>query len=200
MNRVAPARRLGTRRLGTRRRVASRLGTRRLGTRRLGTRRLGTRRRAAGAAGVALLAGVAVTGCAAANASSSSIAIPTAYVSQPAKTGGAAEAYLEIRDNGAADTLISASTSVGGRVIFRGPVRTGVAPVPMHDVRDIPVAADALTRLTPVSYHLLIIGAGPMQQGKDITLTLTFAHAGTMTILALVTNPQNGGSSYFLDD
>jgi copper(I)-binding protein len=51
----------------------------------------------------------------------------------------------------------------------------------------------------PNSYHLLITGAGPMHDGKDITLTLKFAHAGTITILALVTNPNNGGGSYFLN-
>jgi hypothetical protein len=36
-------------------------------------------------------------------------------------------------------------------------------------------------------------------RGKDIYLTLTFAHGLTMTVIALVTNPQNGGSSYFLN-
>ena len=46
---------------------------------------------------------------------------------------------------------------------------------------------------------MLITGAGPMHDGKDITLQLTFANAGTITIIALVTNPQNGGSSYFLN-
>jgi hypothetical protein len=38
-----------------------------------------------------------------------------------------------------------------------------------------------------------------MHDGKDIYLKLTFAHAGSMTVIALVTNPQNGGSSYFLN-
>jgi hypothetical protein len=38
-----------------------------------------------------------------------------------------------------------------------------------------------------------------MQAGKDITLRLTFAHAGSMTIYALVTNPETGGGSYFLN-
>jgi len=38
-----------------------------------------------------------------------------------------------------------------------------------------------------------------MHDGKDITLTLKFAHAGAVTIYALVTNPQNGGASYFLN-
>jgi hypothetical protein len=38
-----------------------------------------------------------------------------------------------------------------------------------------------------------------MRDGKDITLKLTFANAGTITILAMVTNPESGGSGYFLN-
>ena len=69
----------------------------------------------------------------------------------------------------------------------------------MRTVTDIPIPADSLTRLNPDSYHLLITGAGAMYDGKDITLRLTFAGAGTITVLALVTNPESGGSSYFLN-
>jgi hypothetical protein len=36
-----------------------------------------------------------------------------------------------------------------------------------------------------------------MRDGKDITLRLTFANAGTITILAMVTNPQSGRSSNY---
>ena len=60
-------------------------------------------------------------------------------------------------------------------------------------------AANAMTKLAPNSYHLLITGAGPLQDGKDIRLTLTFAHSSPITILALVTNPESGGASYFLN-
>jgi copper(I)-binding protein len=56
-----------------------------------------------------------------------------------------------------------------------------------------------MTELAPNSYHLLITGAGPLQDGKDIRLTLTFARSSPITILALVTNPESGGSSYFLN-
>ena len=66
-------------------------------------------------------------------------------------------------------------------------------------VTEIPVAADAMTRFNPDSFHLLITGAGPMRDGKDIMLKLTFANAGTVTILAMVTDPESGGSSYFLN-
>ncbi len=138
-----------------------------------------------------------MAGCSTARTGGSGIAVPAAYVQQP--TGPTTVGYLDIRNNGAADRLVSVTTSVGGTVEFRAPVRTGVTPVIMHTVPDIPIAANAMTQLIPDSYHLLITGAGPMHDGKDITLRLTFAHAGTITILALVTNPESGGSSYFLN-
>ena len=148
-----------------------------------------------GGAAIAL----AGAGCSANHAGGAGIVTNGAYVQQPASTGDTTVGYLDIRNNGTADQLISVSTSVGGTVEFRSPVTFGVTPVVMHTVPDIPVPSDATTQLVPNSYHLLITHAGPMYDGKDITLKLTFAHAGTMTILALVTNPQNGGAGYFIN-
>jgi copper(I)-binding protein len=143
---------------------------------------------------------VAGAGCSSSNhAGGSGIVTNAAYVQQPESTGQTTVGYLDIRNNGAADELVSVSTSVGGKVELRGPATFGVSPVVMRTVPDIPIPSDATTQLIPNSYHLLITGAGAMHDGKDITLKLTFAHAGTMTILALVTNPQNGGASYFLN-
>ena len=75
----------------------------------------------------------------------------------------------------------------------------GESPVIMHTVPTIPLPADATTQLIPNSFHLLISGTGPMHDGKDIQLTLNFEHGSPITIYALVTNPQNGGASYFLN-
>ncbi len=150
-----------------------------------------------GLAGALLLAAVGVTGCATASAASS-ITIASAYVPQPT-TPGETVAYLDIRNNGHADRLISVRTSVGGKVQLRAPVAEHTGVLTMRTVTDIPIPADSLVRLNPDSYHLLITGAGAMYDGKDITLRLTFAGAGTITILALVTNPESGGSSYFLN-
>jgi periplasmic copper chaperone A len=147
--------------------------------------------------GAILLAVVALTGCASARAESS-ISIANAYVPQPA-TPGTTVAYLNIRNNGAADRLIAVHTSIGGKVQLRAPSGQRGGVLRMHTVSAIPIAADAMTRLNPDSYHLLITGAGPMQDGKDIMLRLTFAHAGTFTIIAMVTNPETGGGSYFLN-
>jgi copper(I)-binding protein len=147
-----------------------------------------------GLASVVLLAAVALAGC----ASSTTIGITSAYVPQPT-TPGTTVAYLDIRNNGRADRLVAAHTSVGGTVQLRARVESPTGALVMRPVSDIPIPADSLVRLNPDSYQLLITGAGPMHDGKDIWLQLTFADAGTIQVLAQVTNPQTGGSSYFLN-
>ena len=153
-----------------------------------------------GASGAVVMAALGAAGCSAAAGATSgpAISVPAAYVQVPS-SGDTTVGYMDIRNNGSADRLISVRTSVGGTVALRAPAHPGVAPVVFHTVTDIPVAPDAMTQLVPDSYHLMITGAGPLTDGKDITLTLTFAHAGKITILALVTNPESGGSSYFLN-
>ena len=150
-----------------------------------------------GIAGAVLLAALGVSGCATASAASS-LYISSAYVPQPT-TPGTTVAYLDIRNSGHADRLIAVHTSVGGTVQLRAPGARHAGMLSMHTVADISIPANTLVQLNPDSYHLLITGAGPMRDGKDIMLQLTFAGAGTITIIALVTNPESGGSSYFLN-
>ncbi len=154
--------------------------------------------RAAVAAGALIAGGGAVAGCAQQADAVGSIQIGTAYVNVPASgSGDLTDAYLVIRNNGPADRLVSARTSVGGQVMFRAPAGTGSDA--MRTVRDIDVPADSMLRLSPDADHLLISGAGPMQAGRQITLTLVFAKGGAMSVAAEVTNPATGGSSYFLN-
>ena len=151
--------------------------------------------RAASAAGALLIGGAALAGCAQKADASAALEFGTAYVQVP--TGGTTEAYLVIQNKGPADRLTSARTSVGGRVIFRAPVRSGVTL--MKTVPDIGIPADATVRLSPVGFHMLITGAGAMRSGGQITLTLVFAKGGDVSVVADVTNPATGGSSYFLN-
>jgi copper(I)-binding protein len=144
-----------------------------------------------------LLAAVAVTGCASASAASA-ILVTSAYVPQPT-TPGTTVAYLDIRNNGHADRLVAVHTSVGGTVQLRAPAARHAGVLMMRTVPEILIPADSLVRLNPDTYHLLITGAGPMHDGKDIMLRLTFADAGTITVIALVTDPESGGGSYFLN-
>jgi periplasmic copper chaperone A len=146
------------------------------------------------AAGLGLGLCLPIAGCSA----TGPVGAGNAYISVPV-SHGITDAYLEIRNNGAADELISAQLSTGGTVTLRGPVTSGTVVTAMHSVTEIPIPADSTVHLAPNSYHLMITGAAGLQSGKAITLTLTFEHAGTVNVLALVTNPQSGGSSYFLN-
>jgi copper(I)-binding protein len=148
-------------------------------------------------AGLLLAGGAALTGCAAqAEASGPTIELVNAYVGVP-HSSDPTDAYVVIRNNGNADKLIAVRTSVGGTVTMLGPVR-GRADA-MHSLSAIPIAGHTLIRLNPDSYHLVIEGTRPMKAGTEINLTLVFAHAGSYQIGAEVTNPQTGGSSYFLN-
>ena len=148
-------------------------------------------RGAVAACAVAVLA----VGCGLRAAAGPSIDVASAYVPEP-KTPGVTSAYLDIRNNGAAaDRLIAARASVGGHIALRVPDGHGMA---MKTVQQIAIPSRATVRLAPDGMHLLITDAsGRMAGGKDITLTLTFARAGSMTIPAMVTNPETGGGSYF---
>ena len=90
-----------------------------------------------GVAGAVLLTALVVTGCASANAAGS-IAVANAYVPQPT-TPGVTVAYLDIRNNGKADRLISAQTSVGGTVQLRAPVARHGGILTMHTVPGISI-------------------------------------------------------------
>ena len=151
--------------------------------------------RVAAAVGILRVGGLALAGCAQKADASASLQLGTAYVVVP--SGGTTVAYLVIQNNGPADRLTSARTSVGGRVIFRVPVHPGGTA--MKTVPDIGIPADTTVRLSPVGFHLLITGAGTMRSGGQITLTLVFTKGGAMSVAADVTNPASGGSSYFLN-
>jgi periplasmic copper chaperone A len=153
-------------------------------------------RAGAAAAGLAAVAAAGLTGCTAKTVPARPIQIGTSYVPVP-QSAGTTVAYVVIRNNGAADRLVSARTSAGGRVAFRAPAGRG--DLVMHTVGSIAIPAHSTVAMVPNGYHMLITGAGPIHGGRDITLTLVFAHAGRVSVVAQVTDPSTGGSSYFLN-
>jgi copper(I)-binding protein len=110
---------------------------------------------------------------------------------------GTTDAYVVIRNRGPADRLISARSSAGGRVSLSGPVGRGATT--MRLVRGISIPADALVRLVPNGFHLVITRSGSMRAGTEITLTLVFAKAGAVSVAVPVENPETGGGSYLGD-
>ncbi|MGE5290773.1 MAG: copper chaperone PCu(A)C [Micromonosporaceae bacterium] len=144
----------------------------------------------------ACAAAAAMSGCTASVTAAPSLAVTSAYVPLPSQAAPRTTvAFLDIRNDGAADRLIAARTSVGGKVVFRAPV--GQDATVMRNVPEIAIPAASTVRLLPNDAHLLITGAGRLRAGKDITIVLTFARAGNLSIVAQVTDPQSGGDSYF---
>jgi len=163
-----------------------------------GDRWRGASRGLARALAVIAVAGAtaALAGCAVAAHASPSVELSTAFVPVPHKPGTTV-AYVVIRNNGPADRLVAAHTSVGGRVTFRRASGPGAAT--MATIASVRVPAHSTLAMAPNSVHMVITGAGRMRGGKDITLTLRFAHAGQVSVVAQVTNPDSGGSSYLLN-
>jgi periplasmic copper chaperone A len=147
---------------------------------------------------VAVLAGGAIAGCSRpAPQAGPKITLSSAQVTVP-NSSGTTDAYVDVQNSGPADQLISGRVSVGGRVSLRSPAASSDAML-MRTVASIRIPADSLVRLEPYTSHLLITDSGRMKAGTEITLTLVFAHAGPISVAAMVTNPQTGGSSYFLN-
>jgi copper(I)-binding protein len=152
----------------------------------------------AGPAALAVVLGLALAGCAGQQPAPRGprMQLDTATVNSSVGSSPI-DAYLVIRNNGATDRLVSARSSAGGIVTLSGPAAGN--PAAMRAVAAITVPGHTLIRLVPNGYHLIITDSGPMKSGTEITLTLRFAHAGTYHVAAEVTNPQTGGSSYFLN-
>jgi copper(I)-binding protein len=158
------------------------------------SRRHRVRQRAACA--IAICGTSLAAGCAVPGQQGPVIKLSSAQVTEPSASG-ITDVYVDVENNGATDQIVGARISVGGKVTLRSPVHAGV--VQMRTVRAITVPAKSFVGLDPNGSHLLVTNSGPMKAGTLITLTLLFAHAGAVSVPALVTNPETGGSSYFLN-
>lgn len=136
---------------------------------------------------------VAVTGCTQHRAAVAPIKIASAYLMQSAGTNAVA-AYLVVANSGPADRLLSVRSSAGGQVLMVGPGTRGLSAA--SALSQLSVPGHSVTRLDPSGYHLEIVRSGRLHQGTDVTLTLVFAHAGTMRVPAQVNNPATNNGGY----
>ncbi|HUD38298.1 MAG TPA: copper chaperone PCu(A)C [Streptosporangiaceae bacterium] len=159
--------------------------------------RLAARR---GALAALIVTAIAVTGCASQSASALPIKIASAYVMQ-ANGVKTVDAYFVLANPGPADQLVAVHSSAGGKVLMLDPDAQGVlgssGVATVRLLNEINFPARSTTKLDPTGAHLEIVDSGPLRQGTDITLTLVFAHAGKIKVLAQVSNPQTGNSGYF---
>src|SRR5712691_4500057 len=146
------------------------------------------------AAGLALGALAALAGCTAQKPTVAPIRVGNAFVMQASGVQTLA-GYLVISNLGAPDRLLSVRSSAGGKVVLLGPSTSGGPAA--RPVTQFVIPGHRLTRLDPTGDHLEIIGSSPLHEGNNVTLTLVFAHAGTMHVQAQVSNPQTDSGGYF---
>jgi copper(I)-binding protein len=110
-----------------------------------------------------------------------------AFTPQAAAAVGTATTFLTVKNlGGAPDELIAASSPFAGRVVLtEGSGLRSRRTV----VDDLVVPAYGTLTLSPFGDDLILMDPTPFETRAAVPLTLTFRHAGTVTIDALVTPP-----------
>lgn len=119
------------------------------------------------------------------------------YWARSAMAGGNSAAYMLIHNHGGeADALISASSDVAEAVELHLSQMGADGTMAMIQQEKIDVPADGEVELKPGSYHVMLIGLKQdLMAGSEITLTLTFEHAGEVTLTVPVKDAADMGGS-----
>jgi copper(I)-binding protein len=111
-----------------------------------------------------------------------SIAVTGAWSRVTPSAASAGVVYLTITDSGAPDTLLGATTPLAKAAdLHQSRMANGI--MEMDAVARLPVAAGKPLAFAPGGYHIMLTGlAHTLDAGQRFPLTLTFAHAGAVTV------------------
>ena len=132
----------------------------------------------------ALLFAGLVPAALAADAPSAGIAVTEIWSRATPPSASTGVLYLTITDQGAPDSLTAVSTPVAASAkIHESKIVDGV--MQMRPVEAMPVTSAAPLKLAPGGYHVMLEGLKqPLKKGDQFPVTLTFAHAGMVTVTA----------------
>ena len=108
-----------------------------------------------------------------------------------ARTGGV---YVTIRNTGKeADRLVAAKSPVAQGVEIHSMHMEGNL-MKMREIRALDIPAGGEVTLGSGGYHIMLVGLShPLTAGNELTVTLTFAKAGSIDVLASVEDAQPAG-------
>jgi hypothetical protein len=100
--------------------------------------------------------------------------------------GANSAVYMTIRNPGPADQLIRAESAVAQTVELHTVIESnGMMSMQQVAAIDVPASGEAV--LQPGGFHVMLLGlTQDLTVGETITVTLTFAQAGPLTITAAV--------------
>lgn len=120
-------------------------------------------------------------------ASAAEVAVTHAWsrATSPSMPNGAV--FLTIANSGSADDqLVSVASAAAERIELHTVIAEGDTKR-MVPVDVIPVLAKSATILKPGSFHIMLFGMKqPLTEGQSIALTLTFEHAGTVSVTSMI--------------
>ena len=109
-----------------------------------------------------------------------------AFTSQAAATDRSATTFITIRNlTGTPDQLVAAHSPLAQRVVLAGHSQGETVTT----VTSLTIPAHGTLELSPFGEDLVLQNPQPFETLATIPLTLTFRHAGTVTIQASVTAP-----------
>ena len=114
--------------------------------------------------------------------------------SRPALAGRVGVAYLAITDTGTPDRLTGVSSPIAKRVELHETVdENGVKK--MRPVSSIAIGPEKPVLFAPGGYHVMLTGlTQALKPGQTFPLTLTFEHAGAVTVDVNVEAAPHGSS------
>ncbi|MBU3626096.1 copper chaperone PCu(A)C [Polynucleobacter sp. JS-Safj-400b-B2] len=121
------------------------------------------------------------------------IKIEDAYTRATVPGQQVAGGFMKIENKGAADQLVSASSSVAGEVQLHEMAMDGNV-MKMRQVKDIPLPAGSAVELKPGGLHLMFINIkAPLTAGETVPVKLKFAKAGEVEVKMPVNAMGNPG-------
>jgi copper(I)-binding protein len=114
-------------------------------------------------------------------AQSQPIEVQNAWARATAAGARAGGIFLTLRDSGAPDRLVSASTPVAGMAeLHETGNDNGV--MRMRPINELPLAAGQSIVLKPGGYHIMLMGLRhQLKDGETFPVTLNFEKAGSVT-------------------
>lgn len=102
------------------------------------------------------------------------------------QTGQMTGAFMEIKNKGAADKLVAASSNAAKVTeLHASDTTNGVMTMRKIDSMEIP--ADGELKLKPGGYHIMLIGLNrPLVAGEMLPIKVKFENAGEVTVQAKV--------------
>jgi periplasmic copper chaperone A len=133
--------------------------------------------------------GLMMLACCAPPAPAGGIKVENARISAPAPGAQVVAAYFTLRNEGAADQLVSVSTPAAASAELHM-TKNDAGMMSMHRMSGVDLPAAGVVEFAPGGMHVMLIGPkADLAEGAQAPITFTFAQAAPLTVMFTVRGP-----------